>query len=90
MRIRPSSRLARVKGQALNLARAAGLYARLMRRVEDPELRTRYRREIRRQFQLRRDPGYLFGYLVRCAMHYHHYTLTRHKAREQGQVVNSF
>jgi hypothetical protein len=82
--------LARLKGQAINLARAAVLYARLMRHVGDADLRKRYRREVRRQFLSHRDPGYLFGYLIRCAMHYHHYTLARQMARPQSLVVNSF
>jgi radical SAM superfamily enzyme YgiQ (UPF0313 family) len=82
--------VARVKEQAFSLVRAAALYLRLMRHVDDPSLRARYRRQIRRQFLSRRDPGYLFGYLIRCAMHYHHYTLTRQMSRSQGSVVNSF
>jgi radical SAM superfamily enzyme YgiQ (UPF0313 family) len=81
---------ARLRGQTINLARATVLYARLMRRVDDADLRARYRREIRRQFLSHRDPGHLFGYLIRCAMHYHHYTLTRQMARNHGAVVNSF
>ena len=82
--------LARLKGQAANLARAAVLYARLMRRVGDAALRRRYRHELRRQFLSHRDPGHLFGYLVRCAMHYHHYTFARQIARPQSTIVNSF
>ena len=53
--------IARVRGQAWNLARAAALYARLMLRVDDAGLRRRYRREIARQLRSHRDPGRLFG-----------------------------
>jgi radical SAM superfamily enzyme YgiQ (UPF0313 family) len=80
----------RVKAQTANLVRAAGLFTRLMRSVEDPDLRKRYRRELRRQLFAHRDPGYLFGYVVRCAMHYHHYTFARQMAHAESAVVNSF
>jgi radical SAM superfamily enzyme YgiQ (UPF0313 family) len=82
--------LARLERQASNLVRAAGLFARLMRRVEDPNLRACYRREIAKQMRSRRDPGHLFGYLIRCALHYHHYTLAREMASHQHRLVNSF
>jgi radical SAM superfamily enzyme YgiQ (UPF0313 family) len=82
--------LARLKGQAVNLARAAALFVRLMRQVEDPHLRRRYRREVRDQFLLRRDPGHVFGYLIRCAMHYHHQKLAQEMKRNGSPVVNSF
>ena len=82
--------LARVKGQIVNLARAAALFVRLMRGVEDPGLRRRYRSEVLGQFLARRDPGHVFGYLIRCAMHYHHQTLTREMACSGRPVVNSF
>ncbi len=61
-----------------------------MRRVEDPDLRARYRREVREQTLARRDPGFVLGYLIRCAMHYHHQRLAREMARAGGQVVNAF
>ena len=80
--------VARLNGQARNLARAAVLYARLMRRVESAALRRRYRTELWRQLRRFRDPGALFGYVIRCAMHYHHMTLAGDMARRQG-VVNS-
>jgi radical SAM superfamily enzyme YgiQ (UPF0313 family) len=82
--------VARIKGQVSNLVRALGLFARLMRSVEDASLRKRYRRELARQLLAHRDPGYLFGYVIRCAMHYHHYTLTRQMTERQSAVVNSF
>jgi len=82
--------LARVTGQARNLVRAAVLYQRLMRHVDDPGLRRRYRAEVSRQWRRFRDPGLVFGYLVRCAMHYHHFTLAGSMARRQSTVVNSF
>jgi radical SAM superfamily enzyme YgiQ (UPF0313 family) len=86
-RSHPASRLMR---QSISLARAAVLYRRLMRLVGDRDLRARYRREIRRQFRSHRDPGYVFAYLIRCALHYHHYTFARHMARSRRPVVNSF
>jgi radical SAM superfamily enzyme YgiQ (UPF0313 family) len=82
--------LARLKGQALNLARALGLYCRLMRCVGDRHLRRRYTREVVREFLTHRDPGRLFGYAVRCALHYHHHSLSRRMVQHQAPLVNSF
>ena len=62
-----------------------------MRHVEDPALRARYRREVRRADRGRgSDPGFMLGYIVRCAMHYHHQKLAREMAGQGGQVVNAF
>ncbi len=76
--------------QVLNLVRAASLFVRLMRHVEDAELRARYRREVRNQCLARRDPGYVLGYLIRCAMHYHHQRLAGEMTRQGSPVVNAF
>jgi radical SAM superfamily enzyme YgiQ (UPF0313 family) len=77
-------------GQARDAVRAAVLYARLMRRTDDAGLRRRYRQEIRDQFRRVRDPGRLLGYIIRCAMHYHHISLARDMGQHRGAVVNSF
>ena len=81
--------VARVTGQARHLVRAAVLYARLMRRVESVALRRRYRAELWRELRHSNDPGRLFGYVIRCAMHYHHVTLAGDMARRRDAVVNS-
>jgi hypothetical protein len=81
---------ARFRRQSTHLVRAAVLSARLMRRVADPALRRRYRREIRTQFFRRRDPGFLLGFVIRCALHYHHHTLARQMAKDRRHLVNSF
>ena len=38
----------------------------------------------------RPDPAILFMYLLKCAMHYHHYTMARRMARQETPVVNSY
>ena len=82
--------LARVNDQTRNLLRAAVLFVRLMRHVEDPALRARYRREVVAQWRARGDPGFVLGYIIRCAMHYHHQRLAREMAGQGAQVVNAF
>lgn len=79
---------ARLKGQTLNTVRAVALYRRLMRWVQDPVLRRHYRREVRRQLSYG-DPGRMFGFVIRCAMHYHHYTLSARMAQQSAGIVNS-
>jgi radical SAM superfamily enzyme YgiQ (UPF0313 family) len=82
--------VARLNGQARNLVGAVVLYARLMRGVASPALRRRYRAELWRQLRRFRDPGRTLGYLIRCAMHYHHVTLAQDMAQRRTDVVNSF
>jgi len=58
--------------------------------VPDATLRREYRRRIVRLLKVRRDPVVLFVYLIKCAAHYHHYTMATQMARRETQVVNSF
>ena len=39
---------------------------------------------------MRRDPGILLFYVLKCAMHYHAYTMAKEMASGQGRIVNSF
>ena len=71
-----------------DLARAAGLFARLMWWVEDPALRREYRRRAWGVFLARRDPGLTIYYLLKCAAHYHFRALARGLA--DGRMVSSF
>jgi radical SAM superfamily enzyme YgiQ (UPF0313 family) len=68
--------------------RAAGLFARLLWMVRDPALRREYRRRMARFVRLRPDPTYLLMFALKCAMHYHFYTLSQEMRR--GRVRNSF
>jgi radical SAM superfamily enzyme YgiQ (UPF0313 family) len=77
------------KTQAANLGRAAVLFARLMRRVPDEILRREYRKSVAGLLRVRRDPGLLLLYVVKCAMHYHSYTLARRMATSESPVVNT-
>ena len=73
-------RWTRWKGRLKDMARSAVLYRRLMRRVPDAALRDEYRRRIGRLLRAKRDPAVLFVYLIKCAMHYHHYTMSQQMA----------
>jgi radical SAM superfamily enzyme YgiQ (UPF0313 family) len=73
-----------------DLSRAAGLFTRLMWRVPEVTLRREYRRRLVGLLQARPDPHLLFIYTVNCAMHYHHYTMTKQMAVGRSALVNSF
>jgi len=73
-----------------NLGLAAGLFTRLMWYVPQVSLRREYRRGLVRLLRERTDPQLLFVYAVKCAMHYHHYTLAAHMVVGQSALVNSF
>ena len=77
------------KSQSFDGLRAAGLFLRLMATIPDPRLRRIYRREMATMLRRRPDPGVLFICVIKCAMHYHHYTMSRHMVEERG-LVNTF
>ena len=66
-----------------------GLFLRLMKNVPDPELRQIYRRRMTTMLRRRPDPNVLFICVLKCAMHYHHYTMARQMV-EQRTLVNTF
>ena len=71
-------RWAWAKRSAKNYVKFAVLAARLMRQVEIPELRERYRRQLARIVRARPlEPAILFNYAVKTAMHYHYASIAR-------------
>ncbi len=79
-----------IKAQSCALARALVLLRRLMTQVPDEQLRRIYLRQALKTFRRRPDPTVLFVYLIKCAMHYHHYVLARDLAQRETPVVNSY
>jgi radical SAM superfamily enzyme YgiQ (UPF0313 family) len=72
------------------LARCFVLFCRLMRQVEDAELRSEYRKRLRSIWRRRRDPAALFVYVLKCAIHYHYYQINAGLRRTDRPLVNSF
>jgi hypothetical protein len=70
-------------------ARALGLFLLLMKNVPDAHLRQVYRRRMWKMVRSRPDPGVLFVSVVKCATHYHHYTMSREMS-ERRTLVNTF
>ncbi len=79
-----------LKTNAMFLAHAAGLFARMMMGIPDPALRREYRRRIGRLIRARPDPGMLLTYTFKCAMHYHAYTMARRMASQRSAVVSGY
>ena len=69
---------------------ALGLLARLMWTIPQRSLRKEYRKRIVRLIRVNRDPSVLFVYVIKCAMHYHHYTLSTNMSDSRSTVVNTF
>jgi hypothetical protein len=61
-----------------------------MRSIPEAHLRNEYRRRLGRLLRRRREPAVLFSYMIKCAMHYHHYTMARQMLAEESRIVNSF
>ncbi len=72
------------------LVQSIGLFARLMSRVPEPELRREYRRRLWGVLKTNRRPGFVLGYLFHMAMHYHAYSLARRVANPELQLINSY
>ena len=77
------------RSQSLDGVRALGLFLRLMKNVPDPELRRTYRRRMTTMIRRRPDPNLLLICVLKCALHYHHYTMSREMV-EQRMLVNTF
>jgi len=82
--------LAWLKEHAMDLVLSAVVFYRLMRSIPERQLRKEYRRRFGRLLRRRREPSVLFAYLIKCAMHYHHYTMARQMLAQGSPVVNSF
>ncbi len=80
----------RLRVQAENAVLSAGLYLRLMRHVPDKALRREYHQRIVRFLKVRRDPAVLLVYLIKCAMHYHHYTMARNMANGAQRFISLY
>lgn len=73
-----SRRGAWAKRSFLNYVRYAAISGRLLGHVADPELRSRYGRQLWRIFRARwREPHILFIYALKTAIHYHYAAIAR-------------
>ena len=79
-----------MKTNAMFLAHAAGLFARMMMGIPDPALRREYRKRIGRLIRARPDPGTILTYTFKCAQHYHAYTMARKMAAKRAAVVSGY
>ncbi|MDE1994890.1 MAG: DUF4070 domain-containing protein [Rhizobiaceae bacterium] len=70
-------------------AEALGIFLRLMRTVDDADLRRIYRRRLSKVLRRRCSPLMLQIYAIKCAMHYHSHLMVR-QMKTGGQIVNSF
>jgi|SRR5271166_602785 len=77
------------RSQSVDALRAIGVFLRLMTSVPDPELRRIYRRRMATMLRRRPDPNVLLICVLKCAMHYHHYTMSGQMV-EQRTLVNTF
>lgn len=66
------------------------LYCRLMRRVDDATMRRAYSRRLMGVWRARREPGALWIYMLKCAIHYHYARINEHLAAPDRPLVNTF
>jgi radical SAM superfamily enzyme YgiQ (UPF0313 family) len=78
------------KERSRYLALSCGLLLRLMWTIPQQGLRREYRKRVWRLVRVNRDPSVWFVYVIKCAMHYHHYKLSRSMSESRSSVVNTF
>jgi radical SAM superfamily enzyme YgiQ (UPF0313 family) len=79
-----------LKTQTMNFATSVVLFARLMKNIPEAGLRREYRKRVWRLLKARPDPNLMVLYLIKCAMHYHQYTMTKQMTSGRTQVYNTF
>jgi radical SAM superfamily enzyme YgiQ (UPF0313 family) len=78
------------KASMKDAGRALGLFARLMFKVREPHLRREYRARVWRIARIRREPGVLLYYVIKCAIHYHLYKLAEGCRSGTLKQINTF
>jgi radical SAM superfamily enzyme YgiQ (UPF0313 family) len=76
--------------QTKTIVRCGVLYRRLMKTVQQPELREEYKRRIRGVWKARKQPAAVFIYLLKCAIHYHYLEIANQVERNDTRMVNTF
>jgi len=80
--------LIRLRDLADDLIGSAVLFWRLMRRIPEAAVRRVYRQRFWQFVRTRPNTRLGLIYLIKCAIHYHQYTMTRNMA--EGHVYNTF
>jgi hypothetical protein len=79
----------RLESALTNVVQSGVVFGRLLWHVRDHRLRREYCRRLVGLLKARQDFGLILYYVLKCAMHYHHYTLARQMVRE-SRVINTF
>jgi radical SAM superfamily enzyme YgiQ (UPF0313 family) len=79
-----------LKAKSYQLAASTVLYFRLMRGIPDLNLRRQYRKRLWRFLKAYPDPGLIFLFLIKCAMHYHQHTMASQMVSGASPIYNSF
>lgn len=79
-----------LKENATDAARALGLFVQVLRGVTEPALRKTYRQRVLKMLRARPEPSLMFVYLIKCLVHYHHYTMAMRMQQHESRLVNTF
>lgn len=82
--------LARFKTELRNSIASIVLFRRMMQGIPEAHLRREYRHRILKLLKARRDPGLCLLYMLKCLMHYHHYTMSKSMISGQSPIYNTF
>jgi len=79
-----------LKTNVINSLGAALVFWRVMRAVPEASLRREYMKRLWRVARKRPTPTAMFHVALKCAMHYHHHTMTQQMAHGRSPIYNSF
>lgn len=77
-------------GKTSDLVKSIGIFLSLMVNVKNPMLRRVYRQRVLRLLRMRPDPVVLFAYMLKCLIHYHHFTMAQRMTTKESRLVNTF
>lgn len=80
---------ARFRAGFMDRIRFAYIRRSLSRKVAEPHLRDEYRHRIQQMLSIRQEPGVWFVYAMKCAIHYHYYTMASRMAKEEIPLVST-
>jgi radical SAM superfamily enzyme YgiQ (UPF0313 family) len=77
-------------GKASDLVKSIGIFLSLMVNVKNQMLLRVYRQRVLRLLRMRPDPVVLFAYMLKCVIHYHHFTMAQRMTTKESRLVNTF
>jgi len=81
--------LRKLKDQMLSAIASVIVFRRLMKYVDSKDLKREYRGRIWNAIRATRDPTVTLTYIIKCAVHYHHYSLIKDMESDAAKSLSA-